>query len=106
MPIQRFPHYMLFLNRYLKYTSKEHPDFEKTAKVYDLVKRVSNLMDQKLIESTKARNFTEFLRKIDGIHDLATQDRFLIREGVTFFYLFIFIYLFIYLFFSCRFILC
>jgi len=82
MPIQRFPHYLLLLDRMLKATPPLHPDLTNMRRAQHAIQKTNAFIDQRAHEGSQVRKLRESLRVIDGLPTLELNTQ-LVRDTET-----------------------
>jgi len=81
MPIQRFPHYILLLQRLSKVTPENHNDYVPLKKAQESVKKIAMLINEKQSEADNLKKLSELEERMSGTcPPLVIENRKFVKE--------------------------
>lgn len=80
-PVQRIPRYMLLFKELLKETQEDHPDHGPCQETFKKFQELADFVNNSLKESEGRKKLGDLKKNINGLKNLESPNRTLIKEG-------------------------
>ena len=81
LPVQRIPRYILLLKDIIKYTPEDHRSYKQLVTSMEKMKELANYIDSQVKDSQTKRSLESLKNKVQGLADLDSTERVLVKDG-------------------------